>query len=169
MCWPITPSWLALECGWYAQQCYFAENWFFLSQQVAIATHSWVRGWTLCLSPLLSAGALPGLDLCWSSVYGYSPCVFLCLSVFLCLEDTPPLTLSGLSMSSAVQIPEPWSGRGLIKAEFRAECSKVFLTLYTVLLWISVLITIDWKKQLPWWGLSDAWICEDSNYKRKKS
>lgn len=166
MCWPITPSWLALECGWYAQQCYIAENWFFLSQQVAIATHFWVRRWTLCLSPRLSAGAFPGLDLCWSCVWLQSLCVLVFISLPApgrrsSLSHPAPLTLLCRFLSL--------EGRGLIKAEFRAECSKVFLTLYTVLLWISVLITIDWKKQLLGWGLSDAWICEDRNYKRKKS
>lgn len=164
---------LALECGWYAQQCYIAEDWFFLSQQVAIATHFWVRGWTLCLSPHLSAGALPGLDLSlvlcvWSQS--------LCVLVFISLLVPERYTFSESFTTSLLAIFPcllcrflSLEGRGLIKAEFRAECSKVFLTLYTVLLWILVLITVDCKKQLLWWGLSDAWIYEDSNYKRKKS
>lgn len=67
---------LAQECGWYTWWHSIGENWYLLSQQVAITNSSLVRSGTLCSLPLLSAGTWSGLTLYWSRACCHSLCAF---------------------------------------------------------------------------------------------
>ena len=57
------------------------------SQQVSIANSFLDRGGTLCPVSLFSARILSGLNLCRSCVRSHRLCVFIRVSVLLCLED----------------------------------------------------------------------------------
>lgn len=55
-------------------------------------------------------------------------------------------------------IPEPWGEGFDLDFPFRNEYSKASYCLYTVPLWVLVLIIVYCKKKLSWWGLRNALI-----------
>lgn len=120
------------------------------------------RGGTLCLL-LLHAQIVSGLYFCRSCLGCHSLCEFVCAQALLLMEDTilgVICHLRSLSSFSFFFYIDSWSLRGGCDKDIslRGEYSKVSHSLYIVILWVSVLITIGCKKKFPWWRLSEVMI-----------
>lgn len=120
------------------------------------------NGRSFCL-PLLSADTQSSF-LYRSYVCSHCLCVFICLSVLLCMEDN----VSESSITSdlylfCLLIPLNFlamtEGGVWWRYQFRTKCSTVSHFLHTFSLGISFLIIIYFKKKLLWWGLSNVLTC----------